>query len=244
MKFGGRRKARGANGLLGIVVIGALVVFLAFGTWVVAGEMEQQRETRFVGSCWELHVNPEENGEWIMSQGVMHICSLGRFPAAGDREANAFWSQMQRLNGRVEFSVGGMSSRCGRVAGLLGTSGGTSAILTGGEGVRSEEESLRFLSSATSISLSSHHRFDAHSDDAGEVRGLSRLIEMPVPPAVLPGALVANQQGRTSAEALGAGAEEPAPPGLVIGLLCVAAIAGALVGRYAGYPAGKRERRK
>ena len=65
-----------------------------------------------------------------------------------------------------------------------------------------------------------------------------------VSPAVLPWALVANQQGRTSADSSGAGAEEQAPPGLVVGLLCVAAVAGALTGRYARYPAGKRERRK
>ena len=59
-----------------------------------------------------------------------------------------------------------------------------------------------------------------------------------------PCALVANQQGQGAPGSQGANTEEPAQPGLVAGLLGVVAVAGALAGRYAGYPAGKREDRK
>jgi len=130
LKFGGRRKARGADGLLGAVVIGALVAFLVAGTWAATDEMERQRGAGFVGSRWGFHVNPTENGEWIMSEDAIHICSLNRFPVAGDREANSFRNQTPGSNGRADFSAGGMSSRCERVAGLPGISGDASAIPT------------------------------------------------------------------------------------------------------------------
>lgn len=65
-----------------------------------------------------------------------------------------------------------------------------------------------------------------------------------VSPGTAPWALVANQQRQGTPGSQGANTEEPAQPGLVAGLLGVVAVAGALVGRYAGYPAGKREDRK
>ncbi|WP_278693396.1 hypothetical protein [Arachnia propionica] len=67
---------------------------------------------------------------------------------------------------------------------------------------------------------------------------------VPVSPGTAPWALVANQQGQGTPGSQGANTEEPAQPGLVAGLLGVVAVAGALVGRCAGYPAGKREDRK
>ena len=88
--------------------------------------------------------------------------------------------------------------------------------------------------------------FDAHADGAGEVPGSSRLVEsgerfVGASPAALSEALVADQQVRTKAESSGVEPEESAPPGLVVGLLCVVAVAGALAGRYVGHPVGKRE---
>ena len=67
---------------------------------------------------------------------------------------------------------------------------------------------------------------------------------VPVSPGTAPWTLVSNQQGQGTPGSQGANTEEPAQPGLVAGLLGVVAVAGALVGRYAGYPAGKREDRK
>ena len=246
LKFGGRRKARAGDRLLRIVVIGALMAFLAAGTWMTGGEMARWRQVGFAASLWGCQANLVESGELITPEAVVHICSRGQFHTAGGGEANAFWAQMMGPNRHVESSQEEMSSHCVCCARRLEDSGGASLILSGGKGAFSEERSLRFPFSVVRNFLPSRHMFDAYADGAGEVPGSSRLVEsgerfVGASPAALSEALVADQQVRTKAESSGVEPEESAPPGLVVGLLCVVAVAGALAGRYVGHPVGKRE---
>ena len=249
MKFGGRRKVGGADRLLRVVVIGALVAFLAAGTSTAVGEMEWRRPAGFAGSLWGLQVGLEESGARIMPEMVVRICSRGQVRTAGGGEGNAFWTQMIGLNRRAESSLEEMPSHCACRAILLEKSRGASLTLRGGEEVCSGERSLWLPSSVTRNSLPSRRVFDVHSDGAGGVPGLPRLVEngecfAGASPTTLSEALIADQQGPIKAESSGAEPEESTPPGLVVGLLCVAAVAGALAGRHVGHPVGKRERRK
>lgn len=249
LKFGGRRKVGGADRLLRVVVIGALAAFLAAGASTAVGEMEWRRQAGFDGILWGLHVDLEENGAQIVSEMVVSICSRGQFHTAGGGEGNAFWAQVIGLNRRAESSLEEMSSHCACLARILGKSRGVSLALRGGEEVCSGERSLWLPSSVRRNSLPSLRMFDARSDGAGGVSGLSRLVEngerfVETSPAMLSEVLIADQQGPNKEESSGAEPEESTPPGLVVGLLCVAAVAGALAGRHVGHPVGKREGRK
>ena len=249
LKFGGRRKVGGADRLLRVAIIGALVAFLAAGTSMAVGEMEWRRQAGFDGILWGLHVDLEENGAQIVSEMVVSICSRGQFHTAGGGEGNAFWTQMIGLNRRAKSSLEEMPSHYACLARLLGKSRGASLALRGGEEVCSGEMSLWLPSSVRRNSLPSRCMFDARSDVAGGVSGLSRLVEdgerfVVTSPAMLSEVLIADQQGANKEESSGAEPEESTPPGLVVGLLCVAAVAGALAGRHVGHPVGKREGRK
>lgn len=249
LKFGGRCKVSGADRLLRVVVIGALVAFLAAGISTAVGEMEWRRQAGFAGSLWGLQVGLEESGTRIMPEMVVRICFRDQFHTACGCEGNAFWNQMIGLNSRAESSPDEMPSHCACFARLLEKSRGVSLILRGGEEVCSGERSLWLPSSVRRNSLPSRRMFDAHSDGAGGVPGLSRLVEngersVETSPAMLSEVLIADQQGPDKEESSGAEPEESTPPGLVVGLLCVAAVAGALAGRHVGHPVGKREGRK
>ena len=249
LKFGGRRKVSGVDRLLRVVVIGALVAFLAAGTSTAVGEMERWRQAGFAGSLWGLQVDLEESGARIMPEMVVRICFRGQFHTAGGGEGDAFWTQMIGLNRRAESSLKEMPSHCARLARLLEKSRGASLTLRGGEEVCSGERSLWLPSSVRRKSSPSRRMFDAHSDGAGGASGLSRLVEngerfVETSPAMLSEVLIANQQGPNKEESSGAEPEESTPPGLVVGLLCVVAVAGALAGRHVGRPVGKREGRK
>ena len=75
--------------------------------------------------------------------------------------------------------------------------------------------------------MPSRRMFDARSDGAGGVSGLSRLVEngerfVETSPAMLSEVLIADQQGPNKEESSGAEPEESTPPGLVVGLpLCL-----------------------
>lgn len=249
MKFGGRRKVGGADRLLRVAVIGALVAFLAAGTSTAFGEMEWRRQVGFAGGLWGLQVGLAESGARIMPEMVAHICYRGQFHTAGGGEGNAFRTQVIGLNRRAESSLEEMPSHCACLARVLEKSRGANLALRGGEEVCSGERSLWLPSSVRRNSLPSRHMFDARSDGAGGVSGLSRLVEngerfVETSPAMLSEVLIADQQGPNKEESSGAEPVESTPPGLVVGLLCVAAVAGALAGRHVGHPVGKREGRK
>ncbi len=249
MKVGGGRKLCETGGLLGAIVIGALVAILAVGTWAVLGGMDRQGGTSFAGGGWGLHSNPVEDGKRIMHEGVSRIPACGRFTAVGDREANPFRKQSSVLNDRTDSCGVRRASCLENVVGSVGISRDKNAVPADGGRRCSEKRFSQFPSFTTRLSSVSRQTRDARPGGVDEARELSPSTghgarSAVIARAALPQTLVANQQGQSSTESPGAGAEEPAPLGLVVGLLCVVAIAGALVGRHAGDLAGKRERRE
>ena len=125
-----------------------------------------------------------------------------------------------------------------------GIRGGERVFLVNGGRIHSRENSFVLPVSVANDSPASGVRQEAAAELFWFLLPGTGERAVPVSPGTAPGALVSNQQRQGTPGSQGANTEEPAQPGLVAGLLGVVAVAGALVGRCAGYPAGKREDRK
>lgn len=254
MKFGGKRNVRRSGGLPGMVAAGILVAISTAGTWVAIesgiapGEAERHGETTASESQLDPWLNPADTEERIASGNVVGVSPRIQSSRVGGGEDDIFQNHPPVSNPRVGVASARKAPRGGWETNSSGIRGGERALLVSGGRIHSREKTFLLPVSVANDSLASGRASGAHQEAAAELFWLhlpgkgERAVS--VSPGTTPWALIANQQGQGAPGSQGANTEEPAQPGLVAGLLGVVAVAGALVGRYAGYPAGKRGDRK
>lgn len=250
MKFGGKRNVRRSSGLPGMIAAGVLVAISVAGTWAVTesriapGEAERHGESAASGSRLDLWLNPVDTGERPASGNVVRVSPSIQSPRVGGDEGDVFQNHPPVSNLRAGVAAAGKASRGGWETSSSGIRGGEHAFLVSGGRIHSRENSFILPASVANDSPASGVREKAAAELFWFLLPGNGERAVPVSPGTAPWALVSNQQRQGTPGSQGANTEEPAQPGLVAGLLGVVAVAGALVGRYAGYPAGKREDRK
>ena len=255
MKFGGRCRTHGVGGLSGMIMIGCLIVILITGAWIAAGdgvvpgETDPDRGTAVLENRQDLLMELMEARREIASGEVNNISSPNRFLRADSGETAASRNHLPVLNPRPGVALVAGDPDDLREVEPSGFPVVGWVFLVGGYRAGSGENPFFVLTSAACSSLDSGRAFDAHPEVAVErstsfpLTGNGERV-VAASSGMVPWALIANQQVQATPDSPGATAEEPVLPGPAVGLLCVVAAAGALVGRYAGYPAGKREGRK
>ena len=250
LKFGGKCNVRRSGGLPGMIAAGVLVAISVAGTWAVTesriapGEAERHGESAASGSRLDLCLNPVDTGERLASGKVVRVSPSIQSSRAGGGEGDVFQNHPPVSNLRAGVALAGKASRGGWETESSGIRGRERAFLVSGGKIHSRENSFLLPASVASESPASGVRQEAAVELLWLLLPGNGERAVSVSPGTTPWAFVANQQGQGAPGSQGANTEEPAQPGLVAGLLGVVAVAGALVGRYAGYPAGKREDRK
>lgn len=250
MKFGGKRNVRRSGGLPGMIAAGVLVAISVVGTWVVTesriapGEAERHGESTVSGSRLGLWLNPVDTGERLASGNVVRVSPSIQSPRVGGGEGDVFQNHPPVSNLQAGVASVRKASRGEWETNSSGIQKGEHAFLVSGGRIHSRENSFVLPVSVANDSPASGVRQEAAAELFWFLLPGTGERAVPVSPGTAPGALVSNQQRQGTPGSQGANTEEPAQPGLVAGLLGVVAVAGALVGRYAGYPAGKREGRK
>lgn len=250
LKFGGKRNVRRSGGLPGMIAAGVLVAISVAGTWAVTesriapGEAERHGESAASGSRLDLWLNPVDTGERLASGNVVRVSPSIQSPRVGGDEGDVFQNHPPVSNLRAGVASAGKASRGGWETSSSGIRGGERAFLVSGGRIHSRENSFLLPVSVANDSPASGVREKAAAELFWFLLPGNGERAVPVSPGTAPWALVSNQQRQGTPGSQGANTEEPAQPGLVAGLLGVVAVAGALAGRYAGYPAGKREDRK
>ena len=254
MKFGGKRNVRRSGGLPGMIATGVLVAISAAGAWVITsggiapGEAERHRESITSETRPDPWLNPADTGEGFASGNIVGVSPLAQSSRVGGGDGEVFQNRPLVSNPRADVSPAEKAPRGGWETNSSGIRGGESTLLVSGGKIHYRENSFVLPVSVANDSPASGRASGAQQGAAAELFWplLPGNDERAV--SVSQGAaswvLVANQQGQGIPGSQGAKNEEPVQPGLVAGLLCVVAVAGALAGRYAGYPAGKREDRK
>lgn len=240
LKFGGKRIARGYGGLPGMVVAGILVAISAagalgsVGSWGAAAEAEQWMTT-VPGSHRHLRevsvMTTKENAAGCATPvfssmpeecrpRIPRECSLALGPlVAGFPAEGTPWAvkragiSQMRENSDIYHVEDGL--------------------------IRPEEKSFPFSFAVVDDSRVVGSLLDGHSGVEDGTAASCPSIGDDEQVAVR----FSGGKERITPASPGAEAEEPAQPGLVVGLLCVVAAAGALAGRYAGYPVGGRRSR-
>ena len=229
-----------------MIAAGVLVAISVAGTWAVTesriapGEAERHGESAASGSRLDLWLNPVDTGERLASGNVVRVSPSIQSPRVGD----VFQNHPPVSNLQAGVASAGKASRGEWETNSSGIQKGEHAFLVSGGRIHSRENSFVLPVSVANDSPASGVRQEAAAELFWFLLPGTGERAVPVSPGTAPGALVSNQQRQGTPGSQGANTEEPAQPGLVAGLLGVVAVAGALVGRYAGYPAGKREGRK
>ena len=249
LKFGGKRNVRRSGGLPGMITAGVLVAISVAGTWAVTeggiapGEPGRHGESTASEGRLDLWLNPADTGERLASGNVDRVSSRIQSTQVDGGEGDVFQNHPVS-NPRAGMASVGEVSPGGWETNSSGIRGGERVFLVNGGRIHSREKSFLPPVSVANDSPAS----GVHQEAAAELFWLplpgNGERAVPVSPGTAPWALITNQQGQGTPGSQGAKTEEPVQPGLVAGLLGVVAVAGALAGRYAGYPTGKRKDRK